>query len=333
MKKILKKIYQCKNITKKESKKLFQYIINNKFNEIQLSAILIAMKIKEESSDEILGAVLSLKKTCKFFPKPKYLFYDIVGTGGKDLNIINISTATAFVLASAGIKIIKHCNYNMSSKYGSANILEMFNIPINISPNKSKYLLDKYNICFLLAQKYYSNFKSIKNIRKNINTRTIYNILGPLLNPAKPNSIVIGVYHKNLILPIITILKKLKYKNAIVINNNNIDEILLNGTNNVAELNNNIIKNYKLKSKDFGLKNYSKNKIKGGNINYNTKVIKHILKGTKKYIALENTVAANAAIFLRNLGFYNLKENTKYILNIINSGKAYQNLLSIANSW
>ncbi|WP_343190475.1 anthranilate phosphoribosyltransferase [Buchnera aphidicola (Mollitrichosiphum nigrofasciatum)] len=332
MKKILQKIYNGQYLTQKESERLFKFIIVNKINEMQLSALLMTIKTRGETIDEIYGAVLSLFKNCKFFPRPKYIFSDIVGTGGCDFHTMNISTATAFVLAAAGFKIVKHCNYNISSKVGSANILKSLKIPLNITPNQSRFLLDNYNICFLLAPKYHSSFKLIHKIRANLNTRTIYNILGPLLNPAKPNYTIIGVYNYNLIDPMINLLKKLNYKHAIVVNSDNIDELTLHDITHVAELNNNVITKYSLTAKDFGLEPYSKDVLKSGTVTQNARILKNILQGTKKYIDLEHTVAANVALFLRNLGFLNLKENTKYALKIIYSGIAYKNLLSISKS-
>lgn len=330
MKNILKKIYESNSLNEAESYQLFTAISSGKFNEIQLSSILTAMQIRGESIEEILGAVYAFLEKMKFFPKPNYVFSDIVGTGGDSNNTINVSTASAFVAASCGFKIIKHCNKGVSSKSGSSDLLNKFKINLNESSENSKKILDKLNICFLFAPKYHNGFKYANKVRKILKIKTIFNLLGPLLNPAKPPYTVIGVYKKKLINPIIHILKKLKYQRAIVLYGDQTDEVTLHGTTYIAELLNKKIYSYELKPEDFGVKTYSKDVLIKYSLEENYNIIKNTMKGNGENFH-EELIAVNVALLLKNFGYKNLKENTKMALKKIRSGDVYNHIVKISN--
>ncbi|QTM69248.1 anthranilate phosphoribosyltransferase, partial [Buchnera aphidicola (Hormaphis cornu)] len=254
MEEIFNKLYQMKSLNKEEAFNLFNLVNKKKLNDIQLAVILILMKIKGESINEILGAIQSFTKYKKHFPiSNKYIFSDITGTGGDKSNGMNISTISALVAASCGFKISKHCNYTITGKIGSSNFLEKLGINLHLSAVEAQKNLDYLNICFLLAPLYYKGFKFSTKVRKTLRTRTIFNLIGPLLNPSKPTLTVIGVYKKNFMLPMAKVLKKLKYQRAILIHSKNNDEITLSGHNDVVELKNNQILSYQLYPKDFGL--------------------------------------------------------------------------------
>ncbi|WP_343034357.1 anthranilate phosphoribosyltransferase [Enterobacteriaceae endosymbiont of Plateumaris pusilla] len=329
---ILNKLYNSKNISKDESNYLFSAIINKKLYLSQLVAILISMKIKGENSEEIAGAVTAiLSNQIKYFPKPKYIISDIVGTGGDNMNTLNISTGSAFIAAACGLKIVKHINYCISSKSGSADVLSAMGIQLNQSRKISRKLLDNFNLCFLLAPKYNNFFSYCMNIRKQLKTRTILNILGPLVNPAKPQVILIGVYKKNLLIPIINTLKLLKYKNAAVVHCNGMDEISLHSNTYVFELNNNIISNYILTPKDFGLDYISSKDLIGGIPEQNAKCLIKLLKGNCTNISYKNTIAVNVAFLLKLHGKNNLIQNTEMVLNTINNGSGYNYIINLIN--
>ncbi|QJC29302.1 anthranilate phosphoribosyltransferase [Enterobacteriaceae endosymbiont of Plateumaris rustica] len=329
---ILNKLYNAKNISKNESNYLFSAIINKKLYYSQLVAILIAMKVKGENSEEIAGAITAIiSNQVKYFPKPKYIMSDIVGTGGDNMNTLNISTGSAFIAAACGLKIVKHVNYCISSKSGSADVLSAIGIQLNQSSTISRKLLDNFNLCFLLATKYNNFFLKFMTIRKELKTRTILNILGPLLNPAKPQIILIGVYKKNLLLPIIHTLKILKYEKAAVVHCNGMDEISLHDNTNVFELNKNKISNYILTPKDFGLDYVLKNDLIGDVPEKNAKDLINLLKGNSTNISYKNTIAANVAFLLKLHGKKNLVQNTKMVLNIIDNGFGYKYITNLIN--
>ncbi|ADP67254.1 anthranilate phosphoribosyltransferase [Buchnera aphidicola] len=330
MRNILLKIYDSKFLNQEESYQLFTLISSGKITDIKLASILTAMKIRGESIEEITGAIKAFLDKMKYFPKPDYIFSDIVGTGGDAKNTINISTMSAFVAATCGLKIIKHCNQRISSKSGSSDILEKFNINLNASPEKSRKTLDQLNICFLFAPKYHDGFKYSNNVRTALKTKTIFNFLGPFLNPATPPLSVIGVYNKNLINIAVNILKNLQYKRAIVLHSDNTDEVTLHGTTYVSELLNKKIISYQLQPESFGLKMHPKKILKINSLEENYHIIKEIMKGkgSKLY---EELIAVNVAMLLKVFGYENLKENTKLALNKIRSGDVYKHIRNVAN--
>ncbi|CAL4320916.1 Anthranilate phosphoribosyltransferase [Buchnera aphidicola (Symydobius americanus)] len=328
---ILKKLYDLKSLTELESYYIFDKIINNQIKSIELTAILVAMKIKKISIEEIIGAIKAFKKSSIYFPKPEYCFSDIVGTGGDGKNNINISTISALVASCYGLKIIKHCNTGISSTLGSSDILNKLNINIHLNPQKSRMLLDKLNICFLFAPQYHPGFKYVHAVRKQLRTRTIFNILGPLLNPSNPPYAIIGVYSKKLLLPFAKVIKKLKYKRVILINSDGTDEMTLYHSTDIIEVQNNTISSYQLNPEDFGIKRCSSNYFQKNNVNENYKITKEICSGNGQ-IEYENLIAINTAILFKLFGYENLKENTKIILEIIRSGKVIQHINKIVKT-
>ncbi|QCI17100.1 anthranilate phosphoribosyltransferase [Buchnera aphidicola (Aphis helianthi)] len=330
MQNIFKKIYKLECLNQEESYRLFGSITSGKINEIQLASIITAMHVRNESMEEILGAIYAFLETMKLFPRPNYVFSDIVGTGGDNKNTINISTASAFVASYCGFKIIKHCNQGVSSTSGSSNLLKKFKINLNPSLKNSLKTLDKLNICFLFAPQYHNSFKHVSNIRKILKIKTIFNLLGPFLNPSRPLLTVIGVYKKDLINPMIKILKKLKYQRGIILHGNGTDEVTLNGITYISELLNKKIYSYQLEAKDFGLKSHPKEIYKINSSEESYDIIKKIMQGKGDKLH-EELIAVNVAILLKNFGYTNLKNNTKMILNKIRSGEIYKHIIKISN--
>lgn len=330
MQNILNKIYDSKSLSQEESYQLFKLISSGSIADIQLSSILTAMRIRGESIEEITGAIYAFSEKMKLFPKPDYIFSDIVGTGGDVQNTINISTASAFVAATCGFKIIKHCNQGISSKSGSSDLLKKFNINLNASPEQSRQTLDRLNICFLFAPKYHDGFKYSNHVRKVLKTKTIFNLLGPFLNPATPPLSVIGVYNKKLINPTVKILKNLKYQRGIVLHSDNTDEVTLYGTTYVSELLDKKIISYQLEPKSFGLKIHSKKTSKIHSLEENHRVISKIMKGEGNRFN-EELIAVNVAMLFKVFGYENLKENTELALKTIRSGDVYKHITSVAN--
>lgn len=330
MQNIFNKIYDSKCLSQKESYQLFNCISSGRITDIQLASILIAMRIRGESVEEIIGAIYAFSENMKYFPRPNYIFSDIVGTGGDANNTINVSTASAFVAATCGYKIIKHCNQGISSKSGSSNLLEKFNINLHASSKQSRKTLDELNICFLFAPKYHHGFQYANNVRKVLKTKTILNILGPFLNPAVPSLSVIGVYSKKLISPAVKILKRLKYKRGIVLHGNNTDEVTLNGITYISELLNNKITSYELRPQDFGLEIHPKKLFLESSSKENYRIISEIMqgKGDRLY---EELIAVNVALLLKVFGKENLRENTQLALDKIRSGDVYKHIKNVSD--
>lgn len=329
MKKILNKLYSLEQLNEYESYYLFKKIIKNKISIIKLTSILTAIKVRSISICEIIGALKACHKYVIPFPKPKYPYSDIAGTGGDGANTINISTASAILAASLGFKVIKHCNHGISSKLGSADILKQNNINIKINTIQAKTQLDNYHICFLYAPQYHPSFQVVTTIRKELNTRTIFNILGPLLNPSQPNFSVIGVYSPHLLLPFAKILHQLNYERAIILHSGGIDEVTLHHATNIVELKYGKIMQYKLYPEDFGINRTLAHISKNNTIHENCKLFDEVCKGIGD-ITYQYLIAMNTAILLKLFGYENLKINTKIALKKIKSGAIYQHIKKIS---
>ncbi|WP_422667204.1 anthranilate phosphoribosyltransferase [Buchnera aphidicola] len=330
MKNIYYKHTLLKNKNHIKNYSLFQSIISGELSEEKITAILKNISLDELTIEEMLGAIYACLEKTKHFPRPSYIFSDIVGTGGDSKNTINISTASAFVAAECGFKIIKHCNQGISSKSGSADLLKQFDINLNATAQKSRQSLDQFNICFLFAQKYNDAFKYSINIRKIIKNKTIFNLLGPFLNPAIPVRIIIGVYDKKFMHIFAHVLNYLNYERAIIVHGNGTDEVSLNGITYVTELCNGKIFSYELKPEDFGINTHPVQKYIENSPEENHDIISKIMKGTGDRL-YEELIAVNVAILLKVFGYQNLKENTQLALEKIRSGAVYNRIKNVAH--
>lgn len=329
MNNILEKIYQGKHIDINQSIKIFKAIIKRKLSQEQLAAILISMKIIGESPEEIYGAVISILSDTKYFPSPNYLFADIVGTGGDGISSINISTASAIVSSCFGIKIIKHGNKKISGISGSSDILSTFKVNLNLSPTFSRKILDNLGICFLFAPKYHPSFSKTMKVRKILKTRTIFNILGPLINPAKPSITLIGVFSSKLILTIAETLCMLGCKHASIVHCGGMDEVSLHDVTYVTEVYKGIIKSYIINPNNFNLPLQKLKYLKIKSKEKNHEILTLLLQG-KGDTFYKNIIAANVSLLLKLFGYENIKDNIIHILNKISNGTPYKRLIYIA---
>lgn len=326
--KIAHKLYDQKDLDYDESYKLFEEFIKGNIPLALQTSILIALKIKKETPIEIAAAARALLSNSKSFPETNYDILDIVGTGGDGSNTINISTTAAIVAASLGYKVAKHGSRSVSSKSGSFDLLESFGVNIESPPKKTKKNIDDYSIGFLYAPFYNDGFKYVKEARSILKTRTIFNILGPLINPSRPNKALIGVYSEKLILPMAKTLIQLGMKRAIVIYGSGLDEVAIHDKTFVAEIENGNITEYILVPSDFGIDTYTIKDIEGGSPSENALIVKTLLAGIGTD-AQNAAVAVNVALIMKLFGKNDLKENTQDVLAVIKSGKGYKTLKNI----
>lgn len=326
---ILEKLYRAEIMSQQESEQLFSAIIRGQLASSQLAAALISMKIRGEHPDEITGAARALLAHAKSFPSPNYPFADIVGTGGDSTNTINISTISAFVAASCGAKIAKHGNRGISSQSGSSDLLASFGIRLDLSAHEARKALDDLGICFLFAPQYHDGFHHTILVRQQLKTRTLFNLLGPLLNPAHPPLALIGVYSPELVLPIAETLRILGSQRAAVVHGGGIDEVAIHATTQVAELNDGKITRYTLTPSSFGLKYYSLEVLRGGTPEENRDILAQLLQG-KGNPAHAAAVAANVSLLLRLFGHEDLRKNAQLALDVIHSGQAYACVTKLA---
>lgn len=321
--KLADKLYAQHPLSEEESHFLFDAIINGEVEPIVLSAVLTALKIKGETPAEIAGAAKALVKNANPFPRPNYDFADIVGTGGDGANTINISTTAAFVAAACGVKVAKHGNRGVSSKSGSSDLLDKFGINLAMPAQTARQALDDLGVCFLFAPEYHGGVRHAMPVRQTLQTRTIFNVLGPLINPAKPNIQLMGVYDLALVRPIAETLATMGLKRAAVVHGSGLDEVAIHGETHVAEIIDGVISEYTLTPADFGLQSYPLEAIRGGEPDENRTIIEHILTG-KGTPAQEGAVAVNVALLLRLFGHHDLKANTQRAITTMRSGSAYQ---------
>jgi len=312
-----------------DTKALFDEIMQGNMSEIELTALLISLKIKGEVSDEIAGAAASMRENAVAFTTSSTQLADSCGTGGDGSNTINISTTAAIVAAAAGINMVKHGNRSVSSNSGSADLLKALGINIDMSPEQAARCLEQTNFTFLFAPHYHSGVRHAMGVRTSLKTRTIFNILGPLANPAAPEVQLLGVYNEALCMPMAQTLKTLGTKRAMIVHGSGTDEIALHGPTTVVELNNGELTQYTLNPSDFDLANYSLEQLAGEGPQYNANASLAILQG-KGTVAHNAAIVVNVAALLYLTGkAETLKEGAKQVQTLLSSGQAMNTLSAI----
>ncbi|GAD00924.1 anthranilate phosphoribosyltransferase [Agarivorans albus] len=301
MQAILEQLYQGKDLSIEQAQQVFSQVIQGEVEPIVLSSLLTALKVKGEQPQEIAGAAKALLANAAPFPSPDYDFADIVGTGGDGHNTINISTTSAFVAASLGVKVAKHGNRSVSSKSGSSDLLAALGINIQMTPDTARKCLDELGLCFLFAPQYHAGVRHAMPVRQTLKTRTIFNVLGPLINPAHPSMEVMGVYNPALISPIAHTLQQLGMKKAMVVHGAGLDEVAIHGETQIAEINGDKITEYSLSPADFGVEQADLDAIKGGTPEENKAITLQLLQGTATP-AQQAAVAVNVALLLKLAG-------------------------------
>lgn len=325
----IEQLIQGKSLNYAQSNALFNQIMQGNMSEIELTALLISLKIKGEVSDEIAGAAASMRENAVAFPTASTQLADSCGTGGDRSNTINISTTAAIVAAAAGINMVKHGNRSVSSNSGSADLLKALGINIDMSPAQAAQCLEQTHFTFLFAPHYHSGVRHAMGVRTALKTRTIFNILGPLANPAAPHVQLLGVYDESLCMPMAQTLKTLGTKRAMIVHGSGTDEIALHGPTNVVELNNGEITQYTLNPSDFDLANYSLEQLAGEGPQYNANASLAILQG-KGSDAHNAAIVVNVAALLYLSGkVQSLKEGAQQVQTLLSSGKAMNTLNAI----
>ncbi len=256
-------------------------IMGGKASEIQMSAYLTALAMKGETIDEITASAEGMRAHCVRLLHDMEVL-EIVGTGGDKSNSFNISTTAAIVISAGGVPVAKHGNRAASSKCGAADVLEALGVKITIPPEKSTEILNKINICFLFAQNYHLAMKYVAPVRKELGIRTVFNILGPLTNPAGANMQVMGVYEEALVEPLARVLTNLGVKSAMVVYGQDVlDEISLSAPTTVCEVRNGRYDSYVIEPEQFGFRRCEKSELTGGTPEENAAITRNILDGQK----------------------------------------------------
>ena len=329
MKKFLEKLKNKQNLSFSESKTAFEILMEGSANEQEIYDFLTLLSEKGEVSEEIAGGVYVLRKKSKRVNVENCI--DTCGTGGDGMNTLNISTASALLLSSMGIKVAKHGNKAVSSKCGSGDVLEALNIKINLEPKDIEEQINKNNFGFMFAPNYHSAMKFVGPTRKKIGKRTIFNMIGPLSSPALVNRQVVGVFDKKLLKTFANALSNLNIKYAWIVNSEDgLDEISPYAKTNVVQLKNGEISEIIINPKDLNISANKFEDLLGDNAEFNANKIINIFKGEDNDFS--KAVCLNAAAGLivaeKNLKFEDAYKSAR--LHIL-SGKTFENLKNIQN--
>ncbi len=276
------KLSKKQDLTYQEAEAVMDEIMSGEATTIQMSSYLTALAMKGETIDEITASAAGMRAHgLRLLHEMNVL--EIVGTGGDGSNSFNISTTSAMVIASAGVPVAKHGNRAASSKSGAADVLEALGVKITVSPAKSLELLQKLNICFLFAQSYHTAMKYVAPVRKELGIRTVFNILGPLSNPAGANMELMGVYEEELVEPLAQVMMNLGVtKGMVVFGQDKLDEISMSAPTSVCEIRDGKLTSYTITPEQFGYERCGKDDLKGGTPQENAEITKGILTGADK---------------------------------------------------
>ena len=316
-----------KDLTSDTVREVMDEIMTGNATETEMAAYLTALRMKKETIEEITASAQGMREHgVKLNHKGDLL--EIVGTGGDKAFTFNISTISSFVVSAAGIPVAKHGNRSVSSKCGAADVLESLGVNLNVDTDKNEKILDEIGVCFMFAQKYHSSMRYVGPVRKALGIRTIFNILGPLANPAEANMQLLGVYDEALIEPMAKVLKNLGIKNAMVVRGDDgLDEITLTTTTKVCEIRDGLFRSYILDPRDYGLELCDPKDLVGGDPKANKDIAISILKGEKG--PKRDVVILNSAACIHITTGKEIKECIDIARDMIDSGKAYEQLAKL----
>lgn len=320
------KLSKKEDLTYKEAETVMNEIMSGEATPVQMSAYLTALSLKGETIDEITASAAGMRDHCvKLLHDMDVL--EIVGTGGDGANSFNISTTSALVIAAGGVPVAKHGNRAASSKSGAADVLEALGVKITVSPEESARILKKINICFLFAQNYHFAMKYVAPIRKELGIRTVFNILGPLSNPAGANMELMGVYDETLVEPLAQVMAKLGVvKGMVVYGQDKLDEISMSAPTTVCEIRDGWFQSYQIRPEQFGYNSCAKEELAGGTPEENAQITRDILEGREKG-PKRQAVCLNAGASLYITGkAKTIEEGVRMAESLIDSGAAVKKL-------
>ena len=323
------KLSKKEDLSYKEAETVMDEIMRGEASPVQMSAYLTALSLKGETIDEITASAAGMRAHCiKLLHDMDAL--EIVGTGGDGANSFNISTTSALVIAAGGVPVAKHGNRAASSKCGAADVLEALGVRIDLAPERSAALLREIGFCFLFAQNYHIAMKYVAPIRKELAIRTVFNILGPLSNPAGANMELMGVYDQALVEPLAQVMGKLGVSRGMVVyGQDRLDEISMSAPTAVCEIRNGWFQSYEITPEQFGYTRCSKEDLVGGTPAENAQITRAILDGTERG-PKRNAVCLNAGAALYITGkAETLEAGVRMAEQLIDSGAAQKKLEQI----
>ena len=320
------KLSKKQDLAYAEAEAVMDEIMSGQATPVQMSAYLTALSLKGETIDEITASAAGMRAHCiKLLHNLDVL--EIVGTGGDGSNSFNISTTSSLVIAAGGVPVAKHGNRAASSKSGAADVLETLGVKITLTPERSAEILKKINICFLFAQNYHIAMKYVAPIRKELGIRTVFNILGPLSNPAGANMELMGVYDQSLVEPLAQVMANLGVNRGMVVyGQDSLDEISMCAPTSVCEIRDGKFTSYEITPEQFGYERCEKGALTGGTPAENAEITKAILKGEEKGPKRQAVcLNAGAALYIAGKAT-SIEEGVKLAESLIDSGAALKKL-------
>ena len=320
----LPKLLSGEDLPIEDAEHLFERLVLGKLEPAEIAGMLIALRMKGETAEEMIGAARALSAAAARFERPDYLYADCCGTGGDGSGLINVSTATAFVAAAAGLPVAKHGNRSVSSRCGSADVLEAVGAKIELPPEKARELLDETGFCFLFAPAYHPGMKHAALVRRQLEVRTVMNLLGPCINPARPRVQLLGVADPKMLRRIAQTLAAMGVEQALVVHGSGLDEVALHAETRALRLSGDEIEELEITPEDAGLERAPLKVVTGGDVAENAARLKALLAGTAAQ-AEEDIVILNTAALLLIAGkAATLLEGADQAREALKSGRAGQ---------
>lgn len=326
MKELIKKLVAGENLTGEQAGRAMDLMLDGKATEAQMASYLTALMIKGETVEEIVGSCKTVKKKGGTVNLSADDYIDFVGTGGDGTNTFNISTTSMFVCAAAGVTVAKHGNRAASSKSGAADLLETLGVRIFLEPEQVSECINEIGVGFMNAQKFFGAMKNVAGVRKDLGIRTIFNMLGPLLNPSNASRQVIGVFSKDMVSVFSHCMCEMGVKNALVVHGNDgMDEITTTAKTFVNEIRNGEILEYEIDPADYGIEYAKPEDLRGGDAAENAEITRGIFRGEKG--AKRDIVVLNSACGIYISGKAgSITEGVKIAQDMLDSGKAMEKL-------
>ena len=293
---VLERVVAGADLSVSDAEQAFARIVRGEADVIEISALLIALRTKGETAEEVAGAAHALLAAALPFPTPDYDVIDCCGTGGDGLGTLNVSTAVAFTLAGLGVPVAKHGNRAVSSQSGSTDVLKALGIQCEQTPERARELLDRYQLCFLHAPQYHPGVRHAMPVRQALKLRTLFNLLGPIINPARASLRLMGVYDAKYLTLVAETLREIGVKRAVVVNGG-VDEFAVHGPSQYVELRDGKLTTAILSPTDVGLAEHSLEALRGGEAAANAAEIMAVLGGQGRP-AFRDAIALNAGVGL-----------------------------------
>jgi anthranilate phosphoribosyltransferase len=318
----LPKLLSGEDLTIDDAQHLFERLVLGKLEPGEIGGMLIALRMKHETAEEMIGAGRALSAAATPFDRPDGLFADCCGTGGDGSGLINVSTATGFVAAAAGLPIAKHGNRSVSSKCGSADVLEAVGAKIDVTPAASRMMLDEIGFCFLFAPAYHPGMKHAALVRRQLAVRTVMNLLGPCVNPARPPVQLLGVADPTMLRRIAQTLDAVGVKQALVVHGSGLDEVALHGETRAIRLSNGEMTEIEITPEQAGIERAPLKVVTGGDVAENATRLKLLLAGQGTQAENDIVILNSAALLMTAGRASDLAEGAGQAREVLLSGQA-----------